>query len=83
MIDDGRWDIRYFIVDTKNFWPGKHVLLSPHSVSDVDWLRHELHVHLSRETVRTSPEWDPAKSMDEDFEKRLRTHYNWPAYSFY
>lgn len=83
MIDDGRWDIRYFIVDTKNFWPGKHVLLSPHSVSDVDWLRHELHVHLSRETVRTSPEWDPAKSMDEDFEKRLHAHYNWPAYSFY
>jgi hypothetical protein len=83
MIDDGRWDLRYFIVDTKNFWPGKHVLLSPHAVTEVDWLRHEIRVNLSREMVRTSPDWNPADVFDAEFEKRLHTHYNWPAYSFY
>ncbi len=83
MIDDGRWDIRYIIIDTRNFWPGRHVLLSPHAVSDIDWLRHEFHLNLSRETVRTGPEWNPADLIDAEFEKRLHTHYNWPAYSFY
>ena len=29
LIDDETWAIRYLIVDTKNLWPGKHVLLSP------------------------------------------------------
>jgi hypothetical protein len=83
MIDDSSWDIRYFIVDTKNFWPGKRVLLSPHAVSEIDWLRHEVRLNLSRETVRTSPEWDPADVIGAEFEKRLHTHYNWPAYSSY
>ena len=83
MIDDSRWEIRYFIVNTKNFWPGKHVLLSPHAVTEVDWLHHEIRLNLSREMVRTSPEWDPADFIDTQFEKRLRSHYNWPGYSFY
>jgi len=83
MIDDGRWDVRYLIVDTKNFWPGKRVLLSPHAVTEVDWPGHEIWLNLSRETVRTSPEWDPADVIDAQFQTRLHSHYNWPAYSFY
>ncbi len=63
LIDDIRWDIRYFIVDTKNFWPGKHVLLSPNAVAEVDWLRQEIRVDLSRETVRASPEWNGTPPM--------------------
>jgi hypothetical protein len=52
-------------------------------VTEVDWLRHEVRLNLSRETVRTSPEWDPAAVIDAQFETRLHAHYNWPAYSFY
>jgi hypothetical protein len=33
--------------------------------------------------VRAGPEWNPADVIDAQFEKRLHTHYNWPAYSFY
>ena len=29
LIDDVTWGIRYLIIDTKNWWPGKHVLMSP------------------------------------------------------
>ena len=29
MIDDETWAIRYLIVDTRNWWPGKKVLVSP------------------------------------------------------
>jgi len=83
MIDDAHWMIRYLIVDTKNVWPGRHVLLSPHAVTEIDWLDHELHLNLSREAVRTSPAWNPEDLIDAEFEKRLHTHYNWPAYSFY
>jgi hypothetical protein len=83
MIDDGHWDVRYLIVDTKNFWPGRRVLLSPHAVTEVDWPQHEIRLNLSRETVRTSPEWDPGDLIDAQFQTRLHSHYNWPAYSFY
>jgi hypothetical protein len=83
MIDDSRWDAHYLIVDTKNFWPGKRVVLSPRAVTEVDWLRHEIRLNLSREAVRSSPEWDPADIIDTQFETRLLNHYNWPTYSLY
>ena len=37
MIDDANWSIRYFIVDTRNWWFGKRVLISPHGVKAIDW----------------------------------------------
>ena len=29
LIDDATWGIRYLVIDTRNWWPGKHVLVSP------------------------------------------------------
>ena len=29
IIDDETWAIRYLIIDTRNWWPGKKVLISP------------------------------------------------------
>ena len=37
MIDDANWSIRYLIVDTRNWWFGKRVLISPHAVKAIDW----------------------------------------------
>ena len=83
LIDDSRWEIHYFIVDTRNFWPGKHVLLSPHAVTAIDWACHEIKVNLTCETVKISPEWNPTDAINTQFQQRLHTHYNWPAYSYY
>ena len=33
LIEDADWSIRYLVVDTKNWWPGKKVLISPRSVT--------------------------------------------------
>lgn len=27
LLDDATWAIRYFVIDTKNWWPGKKVLV--------------------------------------------------------
>jgi hypothetical protein len=58
IVDASCWVIRYLVVDTKNFWPGGHVLLSPHAVTAIDWLSREFQVNLSRDSVRASPKWD-------------------------
>ena len=39
LIDDVAWDVRYLIVDTKNWWFGQHVLLSPYAVKGMTWLK--------------------------------------------
>ena len=36
MLESDSWGVRYFIVDTRNWWPGQHVLLSPYAVKTID-----------------------------------------------
>jgi sporulation protein YlmC with PRC-barrel domain len=36
IIDDKTWKIMYMIVDTKNWWPGKKILVSPDWILDVN-----------------------------------------------
>ena len=40
LIDDSSWDIRYLIIDSSNWWAGKHVLISPYAVDDISWSNH-------------------------------------------
>jgi hypothetical protein len=56
--DDQRWTIRYLVVDTRHWLPGRRILLSPVSVRRVDWARREIVVALSREQIRRSPNVD-------------------------
>jgi sporulation protein YlmC with PRC-barrel domain len=81
-IDDGGWDIRYLIVDTRNWWSGAHVLLSPFAVKEIDWPASEIRLNVTREQVKTSPPWDPQKMIDQMYEKGLHRHYNWLGYGF-
>ena len=37
--DDQRWVLRYIVVDTGGWLPGREVLISPYSVSGIDWER--------------------------------------------
>ena len=37
LVEDDSWAIRYVVVDTRNWWPGKQVLVSPEWMDRVDW----------------------------------------------
>lgn len=37
IIDKATWAIRYLIIDTHNWWPGKKVLVSPQWIERVSW----------------------------------------------
>jgi uncharacterized protein YrrD len=80
LVDEVSWAIRYMVVDTTNWWPGKKVLLAPAWIGRVDWDKSLVHVHLGREKVRTSPEYDPARPIKRAYEARLYGHYAKPHY---
>jgi len=82
MVDDATWTIDYLIVDTKNWWPGKHVLLSPHAVQDISYLEQEIRLKVSRNQVKTSPAWDPVTIVEQEYQRRLHQHYDWPSYGW-
>ena len=53
IIDDETWEIRYLVIDTKNWWPGKQVLVSPRWIDRVSWSESKVFVSLSRGPSRT------------------------------
>jgi hypothetical protein len=80
LIDDSEWAIRYMIVDTRNWWPGKKVLISPEWISQVSWPDSRVYVDLTREGVKTAPEYDPSRPVEREYETRLYRHHDRPSY---
>jgi hypothetical protein len=78
----GDWGVRYLVVDTSNWWFGKHVLISPYAVKEIEWSDRHIRLDISREQVKASPPWNPGEMVDQEFEKRLHSHYDWPGYGW-
>ncbi len=80
IFDDQNWAIRYLVADTRNWWPGKSVLLSPQWISWVSWSELRVYVDLDRETIRRAPEYDPAAPPTREYEEKLFEHYSREPY---
>ncbi|WP_428486301.1 PRC-barrel domain-containing protein [Rhodopila sp.] len=82
LVDSASWGIRYLIVDTSNWWFGQHVLVSPYAVKGVDWPDRHVRLAIARGRVKSSPPWNPAQVIDNEYERRLHNHYDWPGYGW-
>ena len=80
LVDDEHWQIRYLVIDTRNWWPGRQVLLPPQSVHAIRWSDRRIISNLTRATVRSSPEYDPHLPLAREYESRLYDYYSWPKY---
>src|SRR5580658_6958132 len=75
LVDDADWSIHYLIVSTKNWWPGKKVLISPRSAKTIDWSDRTVNLNVNRQRVKDSPIYEPSTRVDMDYEKQLHKHY--------
>jgi hypothetical protein len=80
IIDDYTWGIRYLIIDTRNWWQGKMVLVSPQWIERVSWSESKVFVNLSREAIKQSPEYTEETLLTRDYETGLHQHYNRQGY---
>lgn len=64
LFDDDSWAIRYLVIDTRDWWPGRHVLVSPEHVERVSWPERTVHVAIARDEVEHSPEYDPRRPRE-------------------
>jgi uncharacterized protein YrrD len=80
IIDDETWAIRYLIIDTQNWWPGKKVLVSPQWIERVSWTESKVFVNLPLEDIKQSPEYTEESLLTRDYEAGLHRHYNRTGY---
>jgi len=80
VVDDEAWAICYLEVATRNWLPGKKVLLSPAWIAHMSWADSKVYAALSREAVKSAPEYLVSRPITRDFEDRLHQHYGRPPY---
>ncbi|NLA64254.1 MAG: PRC-barrel domain containing protein, partial [Bacteroidales bacterium] len=80
IIDDETWAIRYLVIDTKNWWGGKKVLISPQWIDRISWDESKVFVNLSKERIKQSPEYSEDILITRDYEDQLHKHYNQKRY---
>jgi len=78
--DDHHWTVRYLVVDTGHWLPGRRVLLSPASIRKADWARGELVVGQSREQIRESPSVESHQPIGQRWIALSRECYTLPYY---
>jgi len=64
IFDDEAWSIRFLVVDTRKWLPGKHVRLAPGQIDHVSWEDRQVDVKMTRDAVERSPEYDRSNPTD-------------------
>jgi hypothetical protein len=75
VIDDKTWAIRYIEVATRNWWPGKKVLVSPAWIERLSWADSKVYVEFSRETIKNGPQYTESAPVNREYENQLYSHY--------
>ena len=78
--DDQNWAIRYLVADTGSWLPGRKVLISPHSLGQLDNTGKILRVNLTRKQIEDSPSIELHKPISRQYEEEYYRYYGWPLY---
>ena len=80
IVDVTTWKVRFFVVDTGKWLPGRKVLI------DTEWLLNfsvknkTVDVSLAKDQVKDSPEFDPKSPVNRFYEVALYDYYGKPRY---
>ncbi|MDA3888776.1 MAG: PRC-barrel domain-containing protein [Allgaiera sp.] len=55
MIEDADWSVHFLVADTRNWWPGPHVLISPRLVSQIRWTERLVYIDADRQKIKDGP----------------------------
>jgi hypothetical protein len=75
VVDDETWEVRYLVLGTSVWWPGKRVLVAPEWATRISWTDKTVYVAMTREAVRNSPPWIGTYPVERDYQDELSRHY--------
>lgn len=78
--DDDAWTIRYVVVDTGRWLPGRQVLIPLWALHSPDWDQARVPVALTREQVKNSPDVDVHRPISRQAEIASLRYYGYPYY---
>jgi sporulation protein YlmC with PRC-barrel domain len=80
IVDDQEMKLRYLVIDTGNWLPGKKVVLSTAWISSVAPERDTVVMNIEKKRIQEAPEYKPDGEFSRDYEARLHDYYRFPYY---
>ena len=80
IVDDQEMKLRYLVIDTGNWLPGKKVVLSTAWISRVVPERDTVVMNIEKKRIQEAPEYKPDADLSRDYETRLHDYYRFPYY---
>lgn len=80
LFNDDRWVIRYLVVDTGKWLPGRKVLISPISIESIDRLHRRVVLQLDKGRIRKSPDIYADQPVSRQKEAAFNTYYGYGPY---
>jgi uncharacterized protein YrrD len=75
IVESADWSVRYLYVGTKNWWPGKKVVVPVRHLRELNWPEKKGWLDLSRDAVKSAPSLDDAAAFTTEYAGRLNRHY--------
>jgi len=76
--DDQSWAVRYVVVDTGSWLPGRQVLIAPYAFGNLHRSGKTLRVSLTRAQIERSPSIETHKPVSRPYEEGYHRSYGWP-----
>lgn len=75
IVDDTTWTIPYIVIATRNWLPGKKVLVPHRWVGTIDWSKSKVITRAPQVVIRCGPCFAPRMLADPGYETWLRRAY--------
>lgn len=80
LYDENDWSLRFVVMDTRNLWGGKWILLPPSWIKGFHWEDRMLDVEVDRNDLRNAPAYNPHLPVSEEYAKQLARFYEMYSY---
>ena len=80
IVDDQELKLRYLVIDTGNWLPGKRVVLSTAWISSVVSERETVVMNIEKKRIQEAPGYKPDADFTREYETRLYDYYRFPYY---
>ncbi|HEV2673095.1 MAG TPA: PRC-barrel domain-containing protein [Aliidongia sp.] len=79
LVDPERWSIPLIEIATRNWLPGRKVVLAPGLVEAIDWFEQAMSFAKTKAEIEASPTYDPSMTIDREQLRTMYRHYGLPT----
>jgi len=76
LVDENSWSVKYLVVDTGNWIGGRSVLISSAVVERIDSDEEKVHVAMTKDQIKDSPEFDENTYRDQSYRNSVGDYYS-------